>query len=80
MGGYGMTREEEIRQNANVYTQTIFGELDDFTDIIDAYIDGTKWADEHPKKGLVSIDKVCAYLEMRLDEYIIRDLKRAMEG
>lgn len=44
-----------------------------------AFIEGVKWADEHPKEGLVRIDKVCAYLEMRLDEYIIRDLKRAME-
>lgn len=74
-----MTREEEIRQIANVYTQTIFGELDNFTDITDAYIDGAKWADNNPKKGLVPIDNVCAYLEMRIDEYIIRDLKRAME-
>lgn len=52
MGGYGMTREEEIRQIANVYTQTIFGELDDFTDVTDAYIDGAKWADNNPKNDV----------------------------
>jgi hypothetical protein len=27
-----------------------------------AFIDGAKWADENPKKGLVSLDKVCEML------------------
>lgn len=57
MGGYGMKREEEIRQIANVYTKTIFGELDDFTDINDAYIDGAKWADK------TMIDKACKWIK-----------------
>jgi hypothetical protein len=43
-----MTREKEIEQHAKSYTLTVFGELDDFSDVTDAYIDGAKWADEHP--------------------------------
>ena len=52
-----MTRKEQIEREALLYE--------------DAYADnnyhafkrGAKWADEHPKEGLVSIDKVCKYLE-----------------
>lgn len=60
MGGYGMKREEEIRQMANVYTKTIFGESDDFADITDAYIDGAKWANE------TIIAKACEWLNKTL--------------
>ena len=52
-------------------------ELDD--DLGWGFLTGVEWADEHPKEGLVSIDNVCAYLEMRIDEYIIRDLRKTME-
>lgn len=45
----------------------------------DGFKDGANWSDENPKEGFVSIDKVCAYLEMRIDEYIIRDLRKTME-
>ena len=41
--------------------------------------EGANWSDENPKEGFVSIDKVCAYLETRIDEYIIRDLRKTME-
>ena len=34
---------------------------------------------ENPKDVLVSLDKVCDYLGMRIDEYIIRDLRKTME-
>lgn len=44
-----------------------------------AFEEGAKWADNHPKEGMVSLDKVCAYLEMRLDSYIVRELRKAMQ-
>ena len=70
MGGYGMTREEEIKQMANVYTKTIFGELDDFTDITDAYIDGAKWANE------TIIAKACNWIK----EHTMMPYKGEFEG
>jgi hypothetical protein len=63
MGGYSMKREEEIRQMANVYTKTIFGESDDFSDITDAYIYGAKWANE------TIIAKACEWLNKTLYIY-----------
>ncbi len=48
-----MTREEEIEKNAKSYTLVVFNELDNFSDVIDAYIDGAKWADE------TMIEKIC---------------------
>lgn len=69
---------------ANVYTKTIFGELDDFTDITDAYIDGAKWADK------TMIDKASRWLESNTNpvfysgngwttEEFIDNFKKAME-
>lgn len=46
--------------------------------LFDGFKFGAYWADEHLKEGLVPIDKVCAYLEMRIDDSIIRDLRKAM--
>lgn len=82
-----MTREEQIRKNANAYTLSVFGELDDFWDVTDGFVDGAKWADENPKEGLVSIDKVCEYLESKLKSRIgyysaynfANDFRKAME-
>ena len=45
----------------------------------EGYKDGANWADENSKEEFVSIDKVCAYLETRIDDYIIRDLRKTME-
>lgn len=33
------------------------------------FISGAKWADENPKAGLVSIDKVCELLKTNIDKY-----------
>lgn len=98
-----MTREEQIRQGIVKH----YGELGLQSGMIkEAFINGAKWADNHPKNDVYRdanddiisleelerrynqgieyhkqklIDKVCTYLEMRLDEYIIRDLRKAME-
>ena len=40
---------------------------------ISTFIDGAKWADEHPKDGFVNLDKVCEWLENKCEnkrEYI----------
>ena len=81
-----MTREEEIKKEALKECSSF--DLPDkegkFKGVNSAYglgfCEGAKWADEHPKKGLVRLDKVCTYLEMRLDEYIIRDFKKSNGG
>lgn len=42
-------------------------------EIVDAFEAGAEWADEHPKEGLVNLDKVCEWLENKCEnkrEYI----------
>ena len=52
--------------------------------------DAIDWADEHPRKGLVDIDKVCKWFEENLHMYntsecegdridFVEDFKKAME-
>lgn len=50
-----MTRETEIEQQTFVYYETCSDE-----DIAKSkgFIDGAKWADQHPKEGLVEVKKV----------------------
>lgn len=83
-----MTREEQIIEAGVDYTMSTrpmcIGGINFEKEIKEfnrnkSFEEGAKWADEHPKEGFVSIDKVCAYLEMRIDEYIIRDLRKTME-
>ena len=69
-----MTREEQIKE----YLQERNIPIDSLE--ANSIREGVGWADENPKEGLVSIDRVCDYLGMRIDEYIIRDLRKAMEG
>ena len=84
-----MTREELIRLAADKYSDNSNNYMEwsdgwvDYTDIEyveSAFKAGVKWADEHPKDGLVSIDEVCEYLEMRFDSYIIRELREAIKN
>lgn len=78
-----MTRIEKILQSAQEYTSS----GDYSPSLKDCFIAGVKWADENPKNGLVSLDKVCewiadAYLYGVLDkncDAIINDFKKAME-
>lgn len=45
------------------------------------FIAGANWADEHPRKGLVDIDKVCEFLRTTTFPYkLIEKLRKAMEG
>ena len=41
-----MTRREEIEQQAKSYTLAVFDELEDFSDVTQAYIDGAEWMQE----------------------------------
>lgn len=52
-----MKREEEIEKNAEERTLEIFGELDDFQDVTDGFIEGANWADK------TMIDKICDWLQ-----------------
>ncbi len=57
-----------------------------------AFMHGAKWSDEHPRKGLVDIDKACEWLKKNIHNYlhitgggywfdkgVILDLRKAME-
>ena len=74
-----MTREEQILNEAidYSYNEDNFIEYDDCGDTCDdkdfiqrAFEEGAKWADEHPKEGMVSLDKVCEYLDNVLYEVV----------
>lgn len=79
-----MTREEEIEQQTFVYYETCSDE-----DIAKSkgFIDGAKWADQHPRKGLVDIEKVIQYMIknsrfkylLETDWEVLDDLRKAME-
>ena len=65
------------RKNHPHYDGDIMG------DITDTFEAGAEWADEHPKEGMISLDKVVKYLEqyhtgVRGKEFI-EDFINAME-
>ena len=96
-----MTREEQITFEADKYTDTRnnyvewgngWEDFDDKEYVEKAFQAGAKWADENPIAGLVSLDKVCKYLESLtyqyyvgapleryVPDYIIDNLCKAME-
>lgn len=39
-----------------------------------AFMHGAKWADEHPRKGLVDIEEVCNLLRKKVGNYFVFDL------
>ena len=64
-----MTREEEIRQylkERNIPIKSLEA---------NSIIEGIEWADENPKKGLVSIDKVCELLKKHINIHGFEDVK-----
>lgn len=61
-----MTREELLYNEANKYAFDL--DVGDLNTNRDTFIDGAKWADEHPRKGLVDIDKACEWLN-----YVLRN-------
>lgn len=77
-----MTREEQIKQAGIEYTYRnrpmcigggAFSEMVDEMNRNKSFEEGAKWADK------TMIEKACMWLEMRLDEYIVREFRKAME-
>lgn len=57
-----MTREQEINLIADCAVPD-----DKYKEFKDGIIWGAKWADKHPKDGMVSLDKVVKYLQSKLE-------------
>ena len=76
-----MNRQEQIEAAVDNYTDNPANYLEysddgweDKTDIgyvERAFMAGVEWADAHPDKGLVSIDKVCEYLANHIDKGLV---------
>ena len=82
-----MDREEQIKQAAEQYAW-----VGNLYDLQSAFTVGAKWADENPKKGLVSIDDVCRWIEENIWDFpwydpdkplstndIIKELRKDLE-
>lgn len=79
-----MTREEIINQVADDYandSNNIAEWGDGWEDqyVFKAFKEGAKWADKHPKEGMVSLDKACEWLEKHYINYMIQDLSKYVE-
>jgi hypothetical protein len=57
-----MTREEIRVDAATNYGYAVAGGCLERPIISNAFLKGAEWADEHPMKGMVSIDDVCEWL------------------
>jgi hypothetical protein len=86
-----MRREEEIKKYAEEKCM-LYNNIGFDGDIYSLITETINWADENPKEGLVSIDKVCKYLESLVyqefagaplervfDEYAIKQFREVME-
>ena len=81
-----MNREEQIKQylkERNIPTDSLEA---------NSIVEGINWADENPKEGLVSIDKVCEWVEKNIWDFpwydpdkplstndIIKELRKDLE-
>lgn len=64
-----MTRKEQIIEKASKDSEIYYKVNDNYGDCFHGgFIDGAKWSDEHPKQGLISIEKACEWLENELFE------------
>ena len=85
MGGCGMTREEQIIEEAQKHGLNCMSRIN----YQDGFIEGAKWADK------TMIEKACKWLKMSIEDYyvydawrdnyidtetLINDLKKEMEG
>ena len=71
---------KQIKQKAELYTLSIFGELDDFSEVVEAYIEGAEWMQK------IMIDKAIAWLFENVYDYLnaedqerVESFKKAME-
>lgn len=80
-----MTREEQRNNAAIEYANAVTGGNQDawFDVVFKTHQDATAWADEHPRKGLVSINRVCEFLrtydKAAFPYRLIEDLRKSME-
>ena len=85
-----MTREEQIEKaEIKYFDETRFDGCDYVGEVAKttAFIAGTKWSDAHPKEGMVSLDKVCEWIEEHMSDFcsecaeqaLISWLRKAME-
>lgn len=62
-----MTREEDFKEEGRIAVNKYARELGDYTfgegSMVEMFIQGAIYADQHPRKGLVDIEKACTYLE-----------------
>ena len=85
-----MTREKEIIEKASKESEIYYKVNDNYGDCFHGgFIDGAKWADEHPKPEMVNkqefIEKACDWLVGNAEDsvesalYLVAKFKRAME-
>lgn len=74
-----MTREEQIHKVASTY---LTGNSDLTASFIEAFEDGAKWADNHPKYQWISVeeDLPCNHQELTHSNYTDRVLISASNG
>ena len=73
-----MTREEQIEKaEIKYFDGTRFDGCDYVGEAAKtaAFIAGANWADENPKEGLVSVDKVCELLKKHIIIHGFEDVK-----
>ena len=90
-----MTREKQIEFHAGSTRDGLIANYVPTEQAImyeDGFVDGATWADENPKEGLVSIDKVCKWIEENIWDFpwydpdkplsindIIKELRKYLE-
>jgi hypothetical protein len=79
-----MTREEQIIEKASKDSEIFYKVNDNYGDCFHGgFIDGAKWADEHPKPEMVNkqefIDKACEWLKRNYTNYMVNDLSKYVE-
>ena len=93
-----MTREEDFKEEGRIAVNKYARELGDYTfgegSMVEMFVLGANYADQHPKKGLWDAEKICSFIEENIDNYLyinrdwnapqiksnfIEDLKKAME-
>ena len=82
-----MTREEEIKKQADIYTDDAsnytewsddggWSDTNDIDLVEKAFIEGAKWADSHPKSPWISVedDLPCNHEELIENEYYTKNV------
>lgn len=78
-----MTRDEQIKQKSKEISQRYFPDSQNIWArqniealfVQSACCEIAKWVDENPKKGLISIDKVCKLLKKHINIHGFEDVK-----